>query len=115
MKALSTTSFKCCLSSTDAIDKQEKITHAYEGSKSPHTKGYDPDTKSFHYFPYNENQTKALNTHSNADCHQITLLTGWKKSRMRMKVQSRFMQTRFIEIHQVFAKTKIRSDNFLKE
>ena len=30
-----------------------------------------------------------------------------RNSRMRMKVQDRLMQTRFIEIHQIFAKNKI--------
>ena len=27
---------KCYLASTDAIDMREKLTHAYEGSRSPH-------------------------------------------------------------------------------
>ena len=35
-RALNTTSLKCCLPSTDAIVKREKITHAYEGSRSLH-------------------------------------------------------------------------------
>ena len=52
-------------------------------------------------FPYNENSTKALTLpHLNAACHQLTLLTGRKKSRMRMKVQGRPMQARFI--HRLF-------------
>ena len=34
------------------------------------------------------------------------LFTDGKNSRMRMKVQGRLMQARFIEIHQVFAKKK---------
>ena len=34
---------------------------------------------------------------------------------MRMKVQGRLIQARLIEIHQVFAKKKIRSDTFLTE
>ena len=41
------------------------------------------------------------------------LLTGGKISRMRMKVQVRLMQARFIKIHQVFAKKK--SDTFLTD
>ena len=49
-----------------------------------------------------------------AACNQLTLLTGGKNSRMRMKVQGRLMQARFIEIHQVFAKKK-RLDTFLTE
>ena len=41
--------------------------------------GYDPETKSFRQFPYNENPTRALILyHSNAACHQLTLLTGGK-------------------------------------
>ena len=35
-RALSTTSLICCLQSTDAIDRREKFTHAYEGSRSPY-------------------------------------------------------------------------------
>ena len=66
---------------------------------------YDPETYLFCNFPYNENLTRALNTTSlNAACHQLTLLTGGKNSRMRMEVQGRLMQARFIEIHQVFEK-----------
>ena len=39
MRALNTTSLKCCLPSTDAIDRWEKkFTHAYEGSRSPHAR-----------------------------------------------------------------------------
>ena len=30
--------------------------------------GYDPETKSFHHFPYNENPTRALNTTSLKCC-----------------------------------------------
>jgi hypothetical protein len=37
----------------------------------------------------------------------MTLLNDGKNSRMRMKVQGHFMQARFIEIHQVFAKKKV--------
>ena len=41
----------------------------------------------FHHFPCNENPTRALNTTSStAAWHQLTLLTGGKNSRMRMKV-----------------------------
>ena len=42
--------------------------------------------------------------YSKAACYQMTLLTGGKRSRMRMKVQGSLMQVRFIEIRQVFAK-----------
>ena len=35
-RALNTTSLKCCLPSTDAIDRREKFTYPYEGSRSPH-------------------------------------------------------------------------------
>jgi hypothetical protein len=35
MRALDTTSLKSCLPLTDAIDRREKFTHAYEGSRSP--------------------------------------------------------------------------------
>jgi hypothetical protein len=42
--------------------------------------GYDPETKSFRHFPYNENQTRVLTLlHSNAACHKLTLLTSEKK------------------------------------
>ena len=59
------------------------------------------------HFSYNENLTRALNTAS-LKCHQLTLLTGGeKKSRMRMKVQGRLMQVRFIEIHHIFHEKKI--------
>ena len=51
--------------------------------------------------------------HSNAACHQFTLLTGGKISRMRMKVQSHLNQAR-IEIHEVFEK-RIRSDSFITD
>ena len=34
-RALHTVSLKCCLPSTDAIDRREKI-HVYEGSRLPH-------------------------------------------------------------------------------
>ena len=44
--------------------------------------------------------------------HQLTLLTGGKNSRKRMKVEGRLMQARLIEIHQVFTE---RSDTFLTE
>ena len=30
------TAVKCCLPSTDATDRREKFTHAYQGSRSPH-------------------------------------------------------------------------------
>ena len=36
MRALNTTSLKCCLPSIDSIDRGKKFTHAYEGSRSPH-------------------------------------------------------------------------------
>ena len=36
MRAIYPTSLKCCLPSTDAIDKWEKFRHAYESSRSPH-------------------------------------------------------------------------------
>ena len=35
-RALNTNSLKCCLSSTNAIDRRKKFTHAYDGLKSPH-------------------------------------------------------------------------------
>ena len=35
-RALNTCSLKCCLPSTDAIDRQEKLTHVYEGLRLPH-------------------------------------------------------------------------------
>ena len=35
-RALNSTPLKCFLPSTDAIDRYEKFTHAYEGSWSPH-------------------------------------------------------------------------------
>ena len=41
---------------------------------------YDPKTKAFHHFPYNENPTSALNTpNSNAAYHFLMLLTSGKK------------------------------------
>ena len=40
--------------------------------------GYDPVTKLFRHFPYNESPTRAL-LHLNAACYQLTLLTGGKK------------------------------------
>ena len=68
---------------------------------------YDQEIKSFHHFPHNENPTRALKLpYSNAASHQLTLLTGRKNSRKRMKVQGRLMQVRFIEMHQMFAKKK---------
>ena len=33
--------------------------------------------------------------------HQVTLLTRGKYSRIRIKVQGRLMQVRFIEIHKI--------------
>ena len=36
MRTLNTTSLKCCLPSTDAIDKQKKFIYVYEGSRSPY-------------------------------------------------------------------------------
>ena len=36
-KTLNTTSLKCSLPSTDAINRVEKITHVYEGSRWSHT------------------------------------------------------------------------------
>ena len=35
---LNTTSLKCCLPSTDTIDRRKKFTHAHEGSISPQYK-----------------------------------------------------------------------------
>ena len=35
-RALNSIPLKCCLSSTDAIERREKFTHAYEGSRSAH-------------------------------------------------------------------------------
>jgi hypothetical protein len=35
-RALNNNSLKYCLASTDAIDRRETFTHAYEGSRSPH-------------------------------------------------------------------------------
>jgi hypothetical protein len=35
-RALNTISLKFCLPSTDAIDRREQFTHAYEGSRSPY-------------------------------------------------------------------------------
>ena len=65
--------------------------------------GYDPKLVIFLTIKI---QREHLTPHSNAVCHQLTLLTDRKNSRMRMKVQGRLMQARFIEIHQVFAKKK---------
>ena len=70
--------------------------------------GYDPETKLFHNFSYNENPTRAITLpHSNAVCHQLMLLTGEEKnSLMCIKVHGHLVQVCFIEIHQVFAKKK---------
>ena len=59
--------------------------------------GYEPETKSFRHFPYNEIPTRALNTTDAIDRRE-------KNSRTHMKVQGRLMQARFIEMHQVFVK-----------
>ena len=37
-RTLNTTSLKCFLLSTDAIDRREQFTHAYEGPRSPHAR-----------------------------------------------------------------------------
>ena len=67
--------------------------------------GYDPEIKSFRNFPYDENQTRALNTISLKCCLPSTDATDRRKnSHMHMKVQDRLIQAHFIEIHQVFAK-----------
>ena len=68
--------------------------------------GYDPETKSFSHFPYNENPARALNTTSLKFCLRSTAAIDRRKknSGMRMKIQGRLMQARFIEIHLVFAK-----------
>ena len=52
---------------------------------------------------------RALNTASFKNCLPSTDAIDRleKNSRMQMKVQGRFMQTRFIEIHQVFSKQKV--------
>ena len=63
---------------------------------------YDPETKLFCQFPYNENLTTL--PHSNAGCHQLTLLTGRKNF---IRAQSCLMQVCFFEIHQVFAKNQM--------
>ena len=64
--------------------------------------GYDPGTKSFHKFPYNEYPTRVLNTlNQMLLAIKLTLLTGGS-----MKVQCRLMQARFIEIHKVFDSKK---------
>ena len=67
--------------------------------------GYNLETKSSRHFPYNDNPTRALNTTS-LKCYlsSTKAIDRQKSSRMRMKAQSRLMQERFIEIHQVFAK-----------
>ena len=57
---------------------------------------------------------KLRRDHLNTPFHQLTLLTGGKHSRMRMKLQGRLMQANFIYIQQVFANTKIRSDTFVR-
>ena len=68
--------------------------------------GYDPETKSFRNFPHNENPTtRALNTTSIKCCLPSTDdIDRREKTRMRMNIQGRLMQARFIQIHQVFAK-----------
>ena len=76
-------------------------------SKISWVHGYDLETKSYRHFPYNENPMRALNTTSLKCCLPLTLLKGGKNSRMRMKVQGRFMQAHFVEIHQVFTKKKV--------
>ena len=57
--------------------------------------------QSFRHFPYNENPTRVLNTASLKCCLPSTDAINWRNnSRMRMEVQGRLMQERFIEIHQ---------------
>ena len=68
------------------------------------------------HFPYNENPTRALNTKSLKCCLLSTdAIDAGKNSRMCMKVQRRLMQEPFIEIHQVFAKKKKRSDTIFRQ
>ena len=51
-RALNITSLKCSLPSTDAIDRREKFTLAYEGSTSPLFKSIRfSQKKKFGYFP----------------------------------------------------------------
>ena len=66
---------------------------------------YNPETKSFCNFLYNENPTRALNTASPKCCLPSTNVIDRreKNSRMYMKVQGQLMKTHLIEIHQVFA------------
>ena len=61
------------------------------------------------FFPYNENSTRALNITSLKCCLASTdAIDGLEKNlRMRMKVEDRLMQARFIEFHEVFEKKKI--------
>ena len=67
--------------------------------------GYDPETKSFRHFHFNENPMRALNTNSLKCCLSSTgapIERREKNACIRMKVPGRHMLARFIEIHQVF-------------
>ena len=61
---------------------------------------YNPETKSFHHFPYNENLMRALNTTSLKCCLPSTDANERqeKNSLMHMKVEGRLMEVHFIEI-----------------
>ena len=62
-RTLNTTSLKCCLSSTDAIDRQgKKFTHVYEGSRSPYA-------SALHWNPPGFRKTRSSGT----------LVTEWYK------------------------------------
>ena len=70
---------------------------------------YDPETKFYCHFPYNENPTRALNTTSLKCCLPSTdTIKRQEKIHacIHMKIQGCLMQACFIEIHQVFAKKK---------
>ena len=66
--------------------------------------GYDPELVIFLTLKIRREHLTL--SHSNAACHQLTLLTGEKNSQMRMKGRGRPIQTCFIEIHQVFTTKK---------
>jgi hypothetical protein len=72
--------------------------------------GYDPENVIFLTMKIQREHCTLL--HSNATCHQLTLLTGGKKTRMHMKVQGRLMQVHFIQKHEVLKK---KSDTFPTE
>ena len=64
---------------------------------------------SFRHFPYNENPTRTSNTTSLKCCLRSTdAIYRGKNSRMCMEVHRRLMKACFIEIHNVFAKRKVR-------